>query len=146
MKKLCILLLVFGSGLFAACGNEESGKDGNTERKTMTTDKPMLDESLVGTYIGQLPCATCEAMQTSIILREDNSYAISTKAVNDTNLIVPAVDNGTFVIRNEILELTDAGGERTMYRISKDQLCQLGEDGTQLTGNGKQDYIFKKQH
>lgn len=146
MKKLCILLLVFGSGLLAACGSEDSGKEGNAERKTMTTDKPMLEHSLVGTYVGQLPCATCDAMLTSIILREDNSYAISTRAVNDTNLIVPAIDSGTFVIRNEVLELTDAGGERTRYRISKDQLSQLAEDGTQLIGNGKQDYTFKKQH
>lgn len=147
MKKL-LIILPFCAGLLAACNSDgdQEGKDGNTERTTMTTDKPMLDQSLVGTYVGQLPCATCDAMQTSIILREDNSYAISTRAVNDTNLIVPAIDSGHFVIRNEILELTDAGGEKTLYRINKDQLCQLAEDGSQLTGKNKQDYIFKKQY
>lgn len=147
MKKLCVILL-WSAGILSACngdGKEDAAKDRNAEGNTMTTEKPMLDHSLVGTYVGKLPCATCDAMLTSIILREDNSYAISTKAINDTSLIFPLVDSGHFVIRDQVLELTDMGGEKTLYRISTDQLAQLGADGMELGANGKQEYIFKKQ-
>lgn len=148
MKKNLVILSL-GLLLLASCNgdSETNGADrNNAEKNVMTTTKPVLDNSLVGTYVGQMPCATCEAIQTSIILREDNSYAISSNAINDTGLIMPLVDSGHFVIQNNVLELTDQGGESVFYKMEKDKLIQLADDGTLLNTGKNQNYIFTKQH
>ncbi|RQO31690.1 hypothetical protein DBR32_07015 [Taibaiella sp. KBW10] len=147
MKRF-FMLLSLAALTITSCKDEaaDSPEHNKAEKNVMTTSKPVLDNSLVGTYTGQTPCATCEAIQTSIILREDNTYAISTKAVNDTGLLLPLVDSGHFVIQHNVLELTDQGGESVFYKMGKDTLLQLADDGSVLNTANTSNYIFIKQH
>lgn len=137
--------------LLSACGGEEkqdagdSGSGKGKEQVTVATDKPMTQDALVGTYVGHLPCASCEAMITSIILNEDNTYAITTRPEKDTTFSMPLVDSGRFVMRDSILELTDKGGEIRSYKIHANMLKQLGEDGNPLDAPGENHYQFVKQ-
>ncbi len=137
--------------LFAACGGDDEQadnvKDGKTgkEQTAVTTEKPLTQEALVGTYVGHLPCETCDGMITSIILNEDNTYAITTKAENDTMFTMPLIDSGKFVMRDAILELTDKAGEIRNYKIQANVLQQLGADGNPLDAAGESHYQFKKQ-
>lgn len=137
--------------LLSACGGdgEQDAKDKTPgtgkEQAAVTTDKPMTQDALVGTYVGHLPCDACDAMVTSIILNEDNTYAITTKPENDTAFSMPLVDSGRFVMRDSILELTDKAGEVRNYKIQANVLKQLGEDGRPLDTPGENHYQFVKQ-
>ncbi len=136
--------------LLSACGGdrEQDAKDkGETgkEQVAVSTDKPMTGDALVGTYVGHLPCESCDAMITSIILNEDNTYAITTRPENDTAFAMPMVDSGRFVTRDSILELTDKAGEIRNYKIQAKVLKQLGADGNPLDAPGESHYQFVKQ-
>lgn len=149
MKKLITAVGILL--LFAACGGDDAQSDANSEAKTgkeqttVATTKPLTQEALVGTYIGNLPCETCDGMITSIILNENNTYAITTKPENDTTFSMPLVDSGSFVMRDTILELTDKGGEIKNYQISSNKLIQLGADNKPLDKPGESHYQFAKQ-
>lgn len=137
--------------MFAACGSEEKAADkagspkAGSERTTVATEEPLTQEALVGTYLGHLPCETCDGMITSIILRENNTYAIATRPENDTTFSMPLVDSGSFLMRDTILELTDKAGEIRNYKIGHNVLKQLGADGKPLDAPGESHYQFKKQ-
>lgn len=137
--------------LLSACGGEgeqdakDSGSGNGKEQTAVTTDKPLTQDALMGTYVGHLPCESCDAMITSIILNEDNTYAITTKPENDTTFSMPLVDSGRFVMRDSILELTDKGGEIRNYKIQSNMLKQLGPDGNPLDAPGENHYQFVKQ-
>ncbi len=137
--------------LLSACGGDgkqdAKDKDAGTgkEQVAVSTDKPMTEDALVGTYVGHLPCESCDAMITSIILNEDNTYAITTKPENDTAFAMPLIDSGRFVMRDSILELTDKGGEIRNYKIQANVLKQLGTDGNPLDAPGESHYQFVKQ-
>lgn len=137
--------------VFAACGSEDEATDkangpkSGSERTTVATEQPLTQEALVGTYVGHLPCETCDGMITSIILHENNTYAIATKPENDTTFSMPLVDSGSFLMRDTILELTDKAGEIRNYKIEHNVLKQLGTDGKPLDAAGESHYQFKKQ-
>lgn len=136
--------------ILASCGSDSdqgAGKDGDSKKEqgTVSNDKLMNQTSLVGTYVGSLPCEDCDALTTTIILREDNSYAITTQPEKDTTFSMPLIDSGRFVMRDTILELTDMGGEARQYKIFDNKIQQLGPDGQPLVGKGKNNYEFLKQ-
>ncbi|OJV55839.1 MAG: hypothetical protein BGO31_17265 [Bacteroidetes bacterium 43-16] len=137
--------------LLSACGGggeqdaKDSGAGNGKEQTAVTTDKPLTQDALMGTYVGHLPCESCDAMITSIILNEDNTYAITTRPENDTTFSMPLVDSGRFVMRDSILELTDKGGEIRNYKIQSNMLKQLGPDGNPLDAPGENHYQFVKQ-
>lgn len=137
--------------LLSACGSdsEESAADNSVAysgegQSTLSTAESLNQEALVGTYVGRLPCETCDAMVTSIILKEDNTYAITTKPENDSVFTMPLVDSGSFVMRNNILELTDKAGEIRQYRIEGAKLIQLDDKGQPLKAQGENQYIFER--
>ena len=140
------------SVFLSACGSDDN--DNNEAGRSRISEKPLVSvaassalnqEALVGTYVGELPCETCEGMLTSIILRDDNTYAITTKPINDTAFQVPLIDSGRFVMRDSILELTDPAGEIRNYKIAGDKLLQLGADNQPLARGNNGHYQFAKQ-
>lgn len=127
--------------------NKEAKHAGTSEKPqvSVAASSALNQEALVGTYVGALPCETCDGMVTSIILRDDNTYAITTKPINDTAFTVPMVDSGRFVMRDSILELTDQAGEIRNYKIVENKLLQLGADNQPLERGKNGHYQFVKQ-
>jgi uncharacterized lipoprotein NlpE involved in copper resistance len=147
-----IVLGIAVSIFLSGCGND--GNENTAPKQGAKTENPQAtvaaasalnQEAMVGTYVGHLPCETCDGMQTSIILREDNTYAIATKPINDTAFSVPLVDSGHFVMRDSILELTDLAGEIRNYKIAGNRLVQLGADMQPLEAGNNGHYQFVKQ-
>lgn len=134
--------------LFTSCKNndEESKTDKGTgkEMPRVSTKEAINQQALVGTYVGILPCETCDGLKTSIILNQDNSFSTVTEPINDTVFSMPLIDSGKFILRDTILELTDVGGIVRNYRITPNKLIQLGEDGKPLEGKGKLRYEYDK--
>src|SRR5690606_19199026 len=82
MQKTIITAALF-SLLFAACdNNQQANNAAPSENATdhsaaKTVDEHNAQNSLdwMGTYEGILPCADCEGIKTTIILKEDGTYS-----------------------------------------------------------------------
>ncbi|HRP89495.1 MAG TPA: copper resistance protein NlpE [Edaphocola sp.] len=144
-------IILFASFLltFSACKNneEEVGKTNRTgkEMPVVTTKTAINQAALVGTYVGLLPCESCDGIKTSIILNDNNSFSTVAEPINDTVFSMPVVDSGKFIIRDSVLELTDMGGIVRNYKITTNKLIQLDDDGKPLDGKGKLKYELEKE-
>ena len=90
-----------------------------------------------------LPCASCEGIETTLILQEDGSYLL-TETYKQRQPFTEKTD-GRFTWRKpqEIFQLDKAGGER-LYQIGNGQIWALDADGKQVEGELANLYILKQ--
>ena len=96
-----------------------------------------------GRYYGVLPCASCEGIETTLILQEDGSYRL-TETYKQRQPFTEKTD-GRFTWRKpqEVFQLDKAGGER-LYQIGNGQIWALDADGKQVEGELANLYILKQ--
>lgn len=150
------LLLVLSIALFClSCNNtteerevvsEEIANPVDSTSSTLSEEEVTIaDTSLLGTYIGVLPCAECEGIETTIILRVDSTYKIITKYLDPNNPQLPFEDEGTFTVKSHSLKLKDKGDEIWNYNIQPGAIHQLNKDGSEVDAAESAHYILKKQ-
>ncbi len=101
------------------------------------------DAQWIGRYYGVLPCASCEGIETTLILHEDGSYLL-TETYKQRQPFTETTD-GRFTWRKpqEVFQLDKAGGER-LYQIGNGQIWALDADGKQVEGELANLYILKQ--
>lgn len=98
-----------------------------------------------GRYYGVLPCASCEGIETTLILQEDGSYLL-TETYKQRQPFTEKTD-GRFTWRKpqEVFQLDKAGGER-LYQIGNGQIWALDADGKQVEGELANLYKIGRAH
>ena len=96
-----------------------------------------------GRYYGMLPCASCEGIETILILKEDGSYQLTETYKQRQPFTEETAGRFTWRKPQEVFQLDKAGGER-LYQISNGQIWALDADGKQVEGDLANLYILKQ--
>ncbi|AZR59588.1 copper resistance protein NlpE [Eikenella corrodens] len=101
------------------------------------------DAQWIGRYYGVLPCASCEGIETTLILHEDGSYLL--EETYKQRQPFTEITDGRFTWRKpqEVFQLDKASGER-LYQIGNGQIWALDADGKQVEGELANLYILKQ--
>ena len=90
-----------------------------------------------------LPCASCEGIETILILKEDGSYQLTETYKQRQPFTEETAGRFTWRKPQEVFQLDKAGGER-LYQISNGQIWALDADGKQVEGELANLYILKQ--
>lgn len=139
MKQLALILAI-SSAVLAGCKEEqkpaEKAAASESAAATTTNAPPASSEPAavaavnpVGSYKGMLPCASCEAIDTTLVLKEDGSYELTTLFVGEADA-KPETVTGKYRISDDktLVHLDDAGFNYA-YLIGENQLEMRDADG-----------------
>ncbi len=98
-----------------------------------------------GVYKGVLPCADCEGIETSLTLKMDNSYQLSTTYLGKD--ATPFKQQGSFQwdAKGSVIRLLNQKDGPALYKVVENQLIQLDMEGQLITGDLADNYKLNKQ-
>jgi len=96
-----------------------------------------------GRYYGMLPCASCEGIETTLVLKDDGSYQLTETYKQRQPFTEETAGRFTWHKPQEIFQLDKAGGER-LYQIGNGQIWVLDADGKQVEGGLAHPYNLKQ--
>ena len=155
MQTRSVLPLIL---LLAACAPQDNAAPASTPAaaSTVATSQPAAepaasaastaaqpDAQWGGRYYGVLPCASCEGIETTLILQEDGSYRLTETYKQRQPFTEKTEGRFTWRKPQEISQLDKAGGER-LYQIGNGQIWALDADGKQVEGELANLYILKQ--
>ncbi|MDR2037740.1 MAG: copper resistance protein NlpE [Bacteroidales bacterium] len=141
MKKIVVVLSV-ALMMVLGCNNrsQNSSKTSENQKKTAKTEF-----NYHGKYLGILPCADCEGIETEIELKKDQTFIKKTKYLGKGDQKVFEVtgkykwdDAQSMVILENI---TDAPNK---YYVTEGAITQLDMDGNVITGDNSMKYRLAK--
>lgn len=129
-------LLYFLTFLFIFTGCLHSNK---VARKTAEKDIDLTLENLIGEYKGKMPCADCEAIETSLLLTDLQGYQLKYRYVGKSDQLFERVGNWRLEEDHLVLEGIDY-----MYKVGDELLRQLDLSGNEITGEIAERYVLLK--
>jgi uncharacterized lipoprotein NlpE involved in copper resistance len=119
-----------------------SGQASNTTPPDMHTAQIALDWQ--GKYYGILPCASCEGIETTLTLREDLTYTLSTKYLGESG--GPIIFDGTFTWNGNAIALggDDQREKPALYKVEENRLRKLDLEGKTIEGDLAGNYLLSK--
>lgn len=99
-----------------------------------------------GTYFGTVPCASCEGIETELILNEDETYKLTTNYLG-RNDALEQEKTGTFTwsADGSTITLSEVDNGSLHYKVGENQLWQLDMKGKKIEGDLADHYILKKK-
>lgn len=147
MKSIYIILLavIFTGGCNRSQNSSASGNHDKQKAAQSNEKNAKNSFNYHGSYLGVLPCADCEGMETEITLKRDNTFVKKTKYLGKG-------DRQTFEEKGKyswdnagnmiILEgITSAPNK---YYVSEGAITQLDMSGNVITGELSEKYRLKK--
>lgn len=97
-----------------------------------------------GTYQGMTPCASCEAIKTTLTLNQDLSFVMSTQYVGKSEEVLEV--RGTFKWNDagNIISLDGVKDAPNQFLVGENMLFQLDMEGNRITGDLADKYILMK--
>lgn len=102
-------------------------------------DRAFHSISLIGKYEGNLPCADCTAIATTLILRQDHTYSLHYMYVGKSD--EQFHKTGNWKVDSDILQLDN---EDYDYKVVGNKLNQLDLSGKEMKGNLAGKYVLSK--
>lgn len=141
MKHIALALAV-SAALLAGCKEEKKAEAPKTEAaapaavseapkastpapaETAATAAAALD----GTYKGVLPCASCEGIETTLVLKDGMAYELTTLFLGEAGA-KPETASGSYTRDDDLVKL-DAAGNENVYLVSGNVLEMRNADGS----------------
>ena len=147
-SRLHLLTVLIAAGmllLFTSCDSASEVSEGaeDSTPPDMHTSQIALD--YYGTYTGVLPCASCEGIETELVLKEDARFIKKWSYLGKDDLSAHE-QSGDYLWHADGQVITLAGLDSGhMFFVGENHLRQLDSDGNQITGNLAEQYILTKQ-
>ncbi len=129
--SVVVLLLSLALG----CINNQKTSDA----KEKSDHVELVSANVIGEYLGSLPCVDCEAINTLLELRRDNSYKLTYTYEGKSDDTF--VKQGYWKINKNQLILH---GVDYRYKIQEDILYQLDLSGNEIRGDLATQYQLAK--
>ncbi|MDL2290249.1 copper resistance protein NlpE N-terminal domain-containing protein [Paludibacteraceae bacterium OttesenSCG-928-F17] len=139
MKATKLILATLFCALVIAPSCKSNKKTNQNQTVTMDNSRTSLDWN--GVYTGVLPCADCEGIQTTITLKNDNTYDIITKYLGkDYN---ENTASGTFTWNNDgnKITLSDTEESPVQYQVGENKLTLLDMAGNRISSDNNYNLI-----
>lgn len=126
-----------------ACGGSQS----QNEKNEVATQQEMKSEGYYGTYLGVLPCADCEGIKTTLVIRNDRTYDLVSEYLSTKKMPEPVKTSGVYNMKqSDLIELvTPSSGAKTYYKIVKNTLVRTDSVGEDYLGEMSENYKLTKQ-
>ena len=97
-----------------------------------------------GTYTGILPCADCPGIETSVTLKSDSSYLLTSRYQERQDTLY--VQRGYFSWSADGNSIFLHGNEHApaRYRVRENELIQLDMDGNEIAGPLAEKFVLRK--
>lgn len=148
MKKNFKLLMFVVIAMFAvaSCTNaKKSNESSSAEPVDMHTSQISLDWA--GTYSGVLPCASCEGIETELIINRDETYSLTTSYLGEEDPLT-STKEGTFSwIDGNTIKLSGFSENEgsSMYKVEENQVRHLDLEGNIIEGELENFYVLAKE-
>lgn len=120
-----VVLWLGGSGVLAAERlSAEGPPDAHSSRDALDWD---------GRYIGRLPCADCEAIETQLTLSLDGRYVLKTRYLGRSEDWRHEAGRFGWDERGQVVRLQD-GAEAKAFFVGENRLWQLDQSGQRIQG------------
>ncbi|MBP3943281.1 copper resistance protein NlpE N-terminal domain-containing protein [Sphingobacteriaceae bacterium WQ 2009] len=141
------LSLAIAITLFAwACQSAESEQHASDEGIITLADtiaeeeKDLVITDFVGGYLGTVPCADCEGIQTKLTLAEDHTFELSAEYLGKSK--EKYISKGTWISEGHKITLSDLNYH---YKFRAGELWQLDVSGNDILGDEALNYKLAKQ-
>lgn len=147
---LSLILIPF---LVTSCASKSEEKEvaEPLQIKEVNQDLPVGDNSRnaldwPGTYIGDLPCADCDRIETTIVLNSDNTYEFTALYIGKEKPIV-LEHRGAFTWSADGGKISLNGMKEgpSQFLVGENKLIQLDLNGERITGALATKYELIKQ-
>lgn len=97
-----------------------------------------------GSYKGTLPCASCEGIDTELVLKDDGSYQLTEDYKGGKEALKETVSGKfTWLPGGSVVQL-DAAADQRQYFVAEGEIRHLDADGKEVTGELAEHYVLKK--
>lgn len=139
MKHIALALAV-SAALLAGCKEEKKAEAPKTEAaapaavseapkaSTPAPAETAAAAALDGTYKGVLPCASCEGIETTLVLKDGMAYELTTLFLGEADA-KPETASGSYTRDGDLVKL-DAAGNENVYLVSGNVLEMRNADGS----------------
>ena len=131
---------------FTACQTKQSATGSSQTEQVVATDQHNASNSIdwAGTYVGLVPCADCEGIETTITLAEDMSFNLITVYKGKSEEKNEFSGNFSWNENGNTLTLNGIENGPSNYFVGENTLIQLDMEGNRITGDLANSYILKK--
>jgi len=152
MRNINLLILI-SLFIFFSCQSEKNTETVN-EDFPETIEVPINptpgDNSMnaldwEGTYVGTLPCADCEGIETELTINYDGTYSYKTTYLGKETEAEEVT--GTFQCdeNGSVITLAGLDGAPGKYKVGENRIWHLDMEGKQIEGDLADRYILTKQ-
>ncbi|MDO4777734.1 MAG: copper resistance protein NlpE [Cardiobacteriaceae bacterium] len=136
MKHIALALAV-SAALLAGCKEEKKPEAPKTEAAApaAVSEAPKAEApaapaaaALDGTYKGVLPCASCEGIETTLVLKDGMAYELTTLFLGEKDA-KPETLSGSYTRDGDLVKL-DATGNENVYLVTGNLLEMRNADGS----------------
>jgi len=149
MKRTVFILLNFLFLLFPGCNSPQSEQEETKSKPGVSTVPPDMHTSQIaldyyGTYKGVFPCADCEGIETTILLKENEKYEIAEKYLWKSDSVFRESGKFTWSDDGRIITLEGLENRSSQFQVGENKLFQLDMEGNRVTGPLAEKYILEK--
>lgn len=119
----------------------------NNNTAPIAVDKSNAQTSLDwnGTYKGKVPCASCEGIETTLVLNSNNTYSLAEKYIGGKSTGETFKESGSITWKGSVITLKDSKtAETRQFFVSENEVYMVGADGKVVTGPMAKDYTLIK--
>ena len=151
MNKFGLLIALLAFTL-VSCTNP-SNKQVKEQEDVTPSDQAFIDTHTsemsldwIGVYVGTMPCADCDGIETMIELKDGNYYISHYKYLGKPGDNNELTNEGPFTWNDDGNSISlQAEGEPTQYKVGENHIILLNSDGEVNTGELAKMYVLKKK-
>lgn len=96
-----------------------------------------------GEYSGVLPCASCEGIETHLVINADLSYRLTQRYLGESGELIIKEGNFTWNERGSAISLAN-DATPMQFQVGENQLFMLDQEGKRISGALADDYRLAK--
>lgn len=147
MKNTLIAIVVVA---LIGCQTQKTASSNNMKEGTESTDPAHTSQNSLdweGTYRGLLPCADCEAIQTTVSLKKDLTFTNKTKYLGKSDSVYQTAGKFTWNKKGNGIILTPTDKSQvTQYLVGENLLTQLDNQGNKIAGDNASHNVLSKSN
>ncbi|MEO6681525.1 MAG: copper resistance protein NlpE [Ginsengibacter sp.] len=150
MKTIKISMLALASFMMAtSCNTQFEEKTENVPETAVTSPAPDMHTSHTaldwdGTYVGMLPCADCEGIETTLVLNKDLTFERISLYKGKKGGKFTDAGSFSFDSTGNVVTLI-IEEENPSYKVKEGKIVLLNQSGEENTGELAEFYVLKKK-
>lgn len=144
MKKNHYVFILFLI-ILASCQTKQEPAVLNQSKTVADYPKTNDTQDYIGNYIGTLPCADCEGMETKITINENNTYTKSVHYLGKGTKVFEQKGGFSWNTLGNVILLNNVDNTSNQYLVTKGKMIHLDMEGNIIDGNLKKEYELSKQ-